>query len=108
MLSSQQGQNIRLDDGIDPWVHVMNDVVTEGCLPLAARSKFLVRAGKAADLNAQLRGLRPGRPLVHLGFSRPEDLSELAEAASALLEGRHPLGDDAVRGNLIVTDPMRG
>ncbi len=24
-----------------------------------------------------------------------------------MLEGRHPLGDDAIRGNLIVTDPMR-
>ena len=92
---------------VDVWKDALEKAPNERDLHLAARPKFLVSAGKPGDLNEKLRGLRPGRPLVHLGFSSPEDLTQFSETVPALLESRYPLGDGVVRGNIIVTDPMR-
>lgn len=89
------------------WKEAMENTHVEGDLHLAGRPKFLVSAGKPGDLREQLRGLRPGRPLVHLGFSKPEDLTNHSENVPALLDGRYSLGDGVVRGNIIVTDPMQ-
>ena len=92
---------------VDFWKDAMLTAPNEGDLYLAARPKFLVSAGKPGDLDAEFRGLRHGRPLVHLGFSGPEDLTAFSETVPALLESRYPLGNGVVRGNIIVTDPMR-
>ncbi len=76
---------------------------------LKVGSKFLVSVARPKDLELQLKGLRRGRPLVHLGFSRPSDLAEFSDLGAALVEGRYVIGDDCqtVRGNFLITDPMR-
>ncbi len=91
----------------DFWKDAMLTAPNEGDLYLAARPKFLISAGKPGELDSQLKGLRPGRPLVHLGFSGPQDLTTFSETVPALLESRYPLEGGVVRGNIIVTDPMR-
>ncbi len=64
--------------------------------------------GGRKDIESQLKQLRPGCPLVHLGLAHPDDLALFSEAGSALLEGRYPLDDGpwTIKGNLLITDPM--
>jgi hypothetical protein len=90
----------------DLWIRAMETAPNEADPHLAGRPKFLVSAGKHGDLENELRGLRPGRPLVHLGFSSPENLTQFSETVPALMESRYTLGNGVVRGNIIVTDPM--
>ena len=75
----------------------------------ATHPKLLVSAARARDLDSQLKGLRPGRPLIHLGINHSSDLAELAEPGAALIEGRYPIGSgcEIIRGNFLVTDPLR-
>jgi hypothetical protein len=92
---------------VDFWKDAIEKAPNEGDLYLAERPKFLVSAGRPGDLDAEFKGLRHGRPLVHLGFSGSEDLTAFSETVPALLESRYPLEGGVVRGNIIVTDPMR-
>lgn len=91
------------------WSRILNKVPTEQLPDLVRRPKFLVTAARPRDLETQLRGLRPGRPLVHLGLGQPGDLAELADPGAALIEGRFTLGTscETVCANLLITDPMQ-
>ena len=68
----------------------------------------MVSVGGRKDIESQLNRLRTNNPLVHLGASKPEDLSKYSEVGAALLEGRYPLDDGVrtVKGNILITDPM--
>ena len=90
------------------WGRILDEVSPEQVTDLGRRPKFLVSAAKPSDLERQLRGLRPGRPLVYLGIGRPRDLAEFADPGAALIEGRYPLerGCELVRANILITDPM--
>jgi hypothetical protein len=91
------------------WSRILNEVPTEQMPDLLRHPKFLVTATRPGDLEAQLQGLRPGRPLVHLGLGRPSDLIELADPGAALVEGRFTLGTscETVRANLLIIDPLQ-
>ena len=75
----------------------------------ATHPKLLVSAARARDLDSQLKGLRPGRPLIHLGINHSSDLAELADPGAALIEGRYPIGNgcETIRGDFLLTDPLR-
>jgi hypothetical protein len=92
----------------EDWMRILDEPPTEKVSDLALRPKILVSAAKSSDLHAQLQGLRPGRPLVHLGLGCPGDIAELSLPVTALLEGRYPLegGCEYIRANMLVTDPM--
>lgn len=94
---------------IESWRKVLVKTPGQTIRQIGESPKFLVSAGGRKDLESQLTRLRPGCPLVHLGLSHPGDLALFSDAASALLEGRFPLDDGSgtVRGNVLVTDPMR-
>lgn len=91
------------------WRKVLERVPDQTIQQIEKQPKFLVSVGGRKDIESQLTRLRPGCPLVHLGLSHPDDLALYSEAASALLEGRYPLNDGTrtVKGNLLVTDPMK-
>lgn len=91
------------------WSQIMDDAPAEDVRDLAKRPKFLVSAARPRDLDEQLKRLRPGRPLIHLGINRPADFAELADPGAALVAGSYPIDDgcEMVRGNVILTDPMR-
>ncbi len=90
------------------WAGIMNTPPCEQFPDFALNPKLLVSASRPNDLDKQLKNLRPGRPLVHLGLARPADLSELADSGSALAEGRFTpaSGDEPLRANLLITDPL--
>jgi hypothetical protein len=73
------------------------------------RPKFLVSAARPKDLESQLEGLRPGRPLIHLGINQCSDLAEFSDPGAALIEGRYPIGNggETIRGNFLLTDPLQ-
>lgn len=91
------------------WGSMLNAAPNEQVTDLARRPKFLVSCARAIDLDAQLQGLRPGHPLVHLGLGHPDDLSKFADSGAALIEGRFTHGNsgETVRGNAVITDPMQ-
>jgi len=91
------------------WSRILNEVPTEQLPDLERRPKFLVAAARPGDLEAQLQGLRPGHPLVHLGLGKPGDLAELSDPGAALVEGRFTVGTscETVCANLLITDPMQ-
>ncbi len=97
------------DTSSQAWSRILNEAPVEQVRDLADRPKFLVCAARAKDLEAQLKGLRPGHPLIHVGISRPADFAELVDLGAALLEGRYPIGDgcELLRGNMILSDPLR-
>jgi hypothetical protein len=90
------------------WGRILDETPPEQVTDLGHRPKFLISAAKPSDLEVQLQGLRPGRPLVYLGIGRPRDLAEFADPGAALIEGRYPIGNgcELVRANMLVTDPM--
>jgi predicted transcriptional regulator len=89
------------------WSRVFSEAPGEDVIALISRPKFLISLSRPGDFSGQLQGVRPGYPLVHAGCSKPSDLSALADAGAALIEGRYPLGTgcEAVRGHLLITDP---
>ena len=91
------------------WSRILNEDLAEKVTDLALRPKFLVTAARPGDLENQLQGLRPGRPLVHLGLGQPADLARLADPGAALVEGRFTPGTgcETVCANLLITDPMQ-
>ncbi|MEO5917266.1 MAG: hypothetical protein ABIS50_23750 [Luteolibacter sp.] len=93
----------------DYWCQALMDPPNETVTDLAACPKFLVSVARPKDLESQLNGLRRGRPLVHLGFSRPSDLPEFSELGAALVEGRYVAGNgcETVRANFLITDSMQ-
>lgn len=70
--------------------------------------KVLASVGGSGDIGSRLKGLLPGCTLVHLGLAHTGDIARFADAAPALLDGRHPVGDGdrSVKGHILVTDPM--
>ncbi len=70
--------------------------------------KFNVTVARPTDFDDQLKGLRPGRPLVRLGLSRPADFAAYSEPGAAVLEGRYAngAGGRTIRANIIMTDPL--
>lgn len=93
---------------IESWRKVLVKTPGQTIRQIAQQPKFLVSVGGRKDLESQLTRLLPGCPLVHLGLSHPGDLAQFSESASALLEGRLSLDDGrTVKGNVLVTDPMR-
>jgi hypothetical protein len=91
------------------WGRIMEESPAEQVRDLADKPKFLVCAARPKDLEAQLVGLRPGHPLIHLGINRPADFAELADPGISLVGGHYPIGDgcELVRGNMIISDPLR-
>ena len=91
------------------WGQIFNTPVGEDMAALCDRPKFLLSLTRPGDLEAQLRDLRPGPTLVHAGCTRPQDLSALCEAGSALIEGRRALGAgcETARGHFLITDPLQ-
>jgi len=89
------------------WARIFSESPSEDVSALTSRPKFLLSLSKPEDLSCQLQGVRPGQPLVHAGCSKSSDLSALADAGAALIEGRYPLGNgcEVARANLLVTDP---
>jgi hypothetical protein len=90
------------------WGRILDETPPEQVTDLGRRPKFLISAARPNDLEGQLLGLRPGRPLVYLDLWRPRDLAEFADPGAALLEGRYPIGNgcELVRANMLVTDSM--
>lgn len=97
-----------LEDHAGSWRKVLERMPHETIRQIEKQPKFLVSVGGRKSLDTQLKRLRPGCPLVHLGLSHPNDLALFSEAGSALLEGRFPLdeGDRTIKGNILITDPM--
>jgi hypothetical protein len=91
------------------WGRIMEESPAGQVRDLADKPKFLVCAARPKDLEAQLVGLRPGRPLIHLGINRPADFAELADPGTSLVGGYYSIGDgcELVRGNMIISDPLR-
>ncbi len=91
------------------WSQLLDVLPTERFQDLATHPKFLVSAARVRDLGSQLKGLRIGRPLIHLGINQCSDLAELADPGAALIEGRYPQGNgcETIRGNFLLTDPLR-
>jgi len=91
------------------WSRILNELPPEQVTDLARNPKLLVTALRPGDLPNQLKHVRPGHPLVHLGLGRPGDLGEMADPVTALVEGRFTLepGGETARANLLITDPMR-
>jgi hypothetical protein len=91
------------------WGELLAISPNESVEDLMLRPKFLVTAARPEDLAKGLTGIRPGRPLVHLGLRCPADLVGFAGVIGALLEGRQTVGGhgETIRGNLLVTDPFR-
>eukprot|EP00903_Cladosiphon_okamuranus_P004179 g4177.t1 len=96
------------EDHAGSWRKVLEGVPHQTIQQIEKQPKFLVSVGGSKSLESQLKRLRPGCPLVHLGFSHPNDPAHFSEAGSALLEGRFPLddGDRIIKGNILITDPM--
>ena len=90
------------------WLNVLELAPRQTIKQIEKQPKFLVSVGGKKDIESQLKQLRPGCPLVHLGLTHPNDLAHFSEAGSALLEGRYPLDDGTrtVKGNILITDPM--
>lgn len=88
---------------------ILDSMPAECFQDLATHPKLLVSAARARDLDSQLTGLRAGRPLIHLGINHSSDLAELADPGAALIEGRYPVGNgcETIRGNFLLTDPLR-
>lgn len=91
------------------WSRLLNEVSTEQVTDLARRPKFLVTCSRPGDLETQLQGIRPGRPLIHLGLGQPGDLASLADPGAALVEGRFPRENsgEMIRANVFITDPLQ-
>jgi hypothetical protein len=91
------------------WRKVLERAPHQTLQQIGKQPKFLVSVGGRKDIESQLTRLRPGCPFVHLGLQHPDDLVRFSEAGSALLEGRYPLDDGgrAVKGNILITDPMQ-
>ncbi len=73
------------------WRKVLERLPQQTMRQIEKNPKFLVSVGGRKDMESQLKWLRPGCPLVHLGLSEPGDLELFSEAGSALLEGRYLL-----------------
>lgn len=93
----------------ESWSRIFSQRPEEDMAALVTRPKFFLRLARPRDLEAQLRGLRPGHTLVHAGCTRPKDLSALAELGSALTEGRYSLdnGCETASSHFIITDPLQ-
>jgi hypothetical protein len=91
------------------WERIFSEAPAEDVSALISRPKFLLSLSKPEDLPGQLRGVRPGHPLVHAGCTKPSDLVALGDTAVALIEGRYPLGNgcETARGHLLITDPLQ-
>lgn len=89
------------------WARIFSEAPGEDVTALISRPKFLISLSRAEDLSSHLPGMRTGCPLVHAGCCKSSDLSALADAGSALIEGRYPLGNgcEAARGHILITDP---
>lgn len=94
---------------IKVWSRILNAVSSEQVTDLAQRPKLLVTVARPGDFEKQLRGLRPGHALVHLGLGQPRDLGELGEPVAALVEGRFTIGNsgETACANLLITDPLQ-
>lgn len=105
--ATQQDIEPLFDTRAASWSRIFSEAPGEDVSALISRPKFLISLSKPGDFSGQLLGVRPGYPLVHAGCSKPSDLSALADAGAALIEGRYPLGKgcEAVRGHLLITDP---
>jgi hypothetical protein len=91
------------------WRKVLEQLPSQSIRQINSHPKFLVSAAGGKSIDSQMTRLRPGCPLVHLALSSPADLARHSEASSALLEGCYPLenGTRTVKGNILITDPMR-
>lgn len=94
---------------LEAWGRILREAPAEQTQHLFLQSRFLVSAAKAGDLDAQLKRLRPGNPLIHAGCASPKDLIDLGGLAAAIIEGRCPVSDsgEAARGHFLLTDPFR-
>lgn len=95
-------------DNVAAWRKVLEQLPHQTIEQIGKQSKFIVSVGGRKNIESQLTRLHPGCPLVHLGLSKPEDISQYSEVGAALLEGRYPLDDGCrtVKGNILITDPM--
>lgn len=92
----------------ESWSRALREPPAEQLQHVIERPKFFVSA-RPSDLQNQLRELRPGRPLIHLGLNQPDDLAQLADPGAALVEGRFTVGNgcEPMYANLLITDPMQ-
>jgi hypothetical protein len=107
VYEAQSELSLSCGDGAALWRKVLERLPQQTVEQIGKQPKFMVSAGGRKDIETQLTRLRPGCPLIHLGFSKPDDLARYSEVGSALLEGRYPLDDGrrTVKGNLLITDP---
>lgn len=96
-------------DNIAAWRNVIERRPSQTITEIIKRRKFMVSVGGRKELESQLADLQPGNPLLHLGLTKPTDLSKYADAGTALLEGRYELDDGSrtVKGNFLITDPLQ-
>lgn len=107
VYEAQSDLNLSCGDGAALWRNVLERPQQQTVKQIGKEPKFMVSVGVRKDIETQLTRLRPGCPLVHLGFSKPDDLARYSDVGSALLEGRYPLDDGrrTVKGNILITDP---
>jgi hypothetical protein len=107
VYEAQSELSLSCGEGAVSWRNVLERLPQQTVDQIGKQPKFMVSAGGRKDIETQLTRLRPGCPLVHLGFSKPDDLARYSEVGSALLEGRYPLDDGrrTVKGNILITDP---
>jgi hypothetical protein len=107
VYEAQSELSLSCGEGAVSWRNVLERLPQQTVDQICKQPKFMVSAGGRKDIETQLTRLRPGCPLVHLGFSKPDDLARYSDVGSALLEGRYPLDDGrrTVKGNILITDP---
>jgi hypothetical protein len=94
---------------MDEWKRVLAKPPMEGNQHGTTSPKFFVAATRPKDLEMRLSDLHSGRPLVHLGVSRPSDLAGFGEIVGALLDGCHAVGTcgETLHGQVMITDPLK-
>lgn len=107
VYETQSELNMSCGDTAAYWSNVLERLPQQTIDQIGKQPKFMVSVGGRKDIETQFTRLLPGCPLVHLGFSKPDDLSRYSELGTALLEGRYPVEDGrrTLKGNLLVTDP---
>jgi hypothetical protein len=107
VYETQSELSLSCGDSEASWSKVLERLPQQTIDQIGKQPKFMVSVGGRKDIETLLTRLRPGCPLVHLGFSKPEDLARYSDVGAALLEGRYPLDDGrrTVKGNILITDP---
>lgn len=91
------------------WRVVLDTPAQPSTAQVMMQPKFFASVRGRKDIEIQMTKLRPGPALVHLGLTHPDDIGHFSDDGAAILEGRFALdnGTRTIKGQLLITDPMR-